>query len=188
MTSTKSALTAAAVALVLAALSGCSKSSPATGVATPTAAAPASGDLVAGGAAPEFKAVAHEGTEVDLTKLRGKFVVLYFYPKDETPGCTKEACAFRDAFNELSKEGVVLVGISSDSVESHKEFASHHKLPFLLVSDPDKVIAKAYGVGSTFGFMSRQTFVVDKEGKIKKIYRSVDVAKHAQEILADVKS
>lgn len=186
MTSTKSVLAAAVV--TLAALAGCSKPSPAAGVATPTAAAPASGDLVAGGAAPEFKAVAHEGTEVDLTKLKGKFVVLYFYPKDETPGCTKEACAFRDAFNELSKEGVVLVGISSDSVDSHKEFAAHHKLPFLLVSDPDKVIAKAYGVGSTFGFMSRQTFVIDKEGKIKKVYRNVDVAKHAQEILADVKS
>jgi peroxiredoxin Q/BCP len=182
MTSMKIALLLAVLAAASAV--GCSNNSP--GVASPTAAAPAKGDLVAGSTAPEFTATAHDGTSVKLSELKGKYVVLYFYPKDETPGCTKEACAFRDAFNELKKEGVVLVGISSDSVESHKDFAAHHKLPFLLVSDPDGVIAKAYGVGSTFGFMSRQSFVVDKDGKIKKVYRSVNVANHANEILADV--
>lgn len=181
------ALVASLSLTALAALPGCGKSSE-PGVASPTAAAAPAGELVAGAAAPEIKATAHDGTEIDLGKLKGKFVVLYFYPKDETPGCTKEACAFRDAFDELSKEGVVLVGISADSVQSHKDFAAHHKLPFHLVSDPDKVIAKAYGVGSTLGFMSRQSFVIDKEGKVKKVYRSVDVAKHAQEILADVRT
>lgn len=142
-----------------------------------------------GDRAPDFALPNAEGKPVRLSELLSKGpVVLYFYPKDETPGCTKEACAFRDAWNELEKSGVVLVGISTDSLESHKQFAEHHKLPFHLISDADGAIAKAYGVPNTAGFLGRQTFVIGPDGNVKKIYRSVDVSKHASEIVADVKS
>jgi peroxiredoxin Q/BCP len=167
-------------------VTACRKDPPApTASATTTT---ASGDLAIGAAAPTFKARAHDGTEIDLAALKGKPVVLYFYPKDETPGCTKEACAFRDAWNELSKTGVVLVGISTDSIESHQKFAEHHKLPFHLISDENGTIAKAYGVPNMAGFLQRQSFVIGPDGKVKRIYRSVDVTKHASEILADVRS
>lgn len=176
----------------------CSKEPPAPAPAAPssapasaaTVAAPqaADGELVPGKPAPAIKAQAHDGTEIDLAALKGKQVVLYFYPKDETPGCTKEACAFRDAWNDLAKTGVVLVGVSTDSLASHKQFAEHHKLPFHLISDEDGAIAKAYGVPNNGGFLGRQTFVIGADGTIKKVYRSVDVSKHASEILADVKS
>src|SRR5687767_6688224 len=112
---------------------GCSKGSSST---TTVTAAP-SGEVAEGKPAPQVKAKAHDGTEIDLAALKGKPVVLYFYPKDETPGCTKEACAFRDAWSDLAKTNVVLVGISTDSLESHKQFAEHHKLPFHLISDAD---------------------------------------------------
>ncbi len=173
----------------------CSKEPPAP--AAPSSAAPAApvapapqadGERAAGKPAPAIKAQAHDGTVIDLAALKGKQVVLYFYPKDETPGCTKEACAFRDAWNDLAKTGVVLVGVSTDSLASHKQFAEHHKLPFHLISDEDGSIAKAYGVPNNGGFLGRQTFVIGADGTIKKIYRSVDVSKHASEILADVKS
>jgi peroxiredoxin Q/BCP len=146
------------------------------------------GELAPGRPAPQVHAKAHDGTDIDLAALKGKQVVLYFYPKDETAGCTKEACAFRDAWNDLAKTDVVLVGISTDSLDSHKQFAEHHKLPFHLISDTDGTIAKAYGVPNTAGFLGRQTFVIGADGNVKKIYRSVDVTKHASEILADVKS
>jgi peroxiredoxin Q/BCP len=135
---------------------------------------------------PDFTAKAHDGTEVHLAALKGKPVVIYFYPKDETPGCTAEACSFRDAWDELSKKGVVMIGISGDDDASHKKFAEHHKLPFLLVSDPDGKIAKQFGVPFTAGFAKRQTFVIDANGNVKKIYRSVDVSTHAKEIAGDV--
>jgi peroxiredoxin Q/BCP len=167
----------------------CSKdpapSKPTTTAASATAPA---GEVAEGKPAPPLKAKAHDGTEIDLVALKGKPVVLYFYPKDETPGCTKEACSFRDAWNELDKTGVVLVGISTDSLDSHRQFAEHHKLPFHLISDADGSIAKAYGVPNTAGFLGRQTFVIGADGNVKKIYRQVDVTKHASEILADVKS
>lgn len=172
----------------------CSKEPPAP---TPTSAAAATatatgtaneGELAPGTPAPAIKAKAHDGTDIDLAALKGKQVVLYFYPKDETPGCTKEACAFRDAWDDLAKTGVVLVGVSTDSLESHKKFAEHHKLPFHLISDENGSIAKAYGVPNNGGFLGRQTFVIGADGNVKKVYRSVDVTKHAAEILADVKS
>lgn len=160
---------------------GCSKE--------PTPARPgtmAVGDLTEGEPAPQVKAKAHDGKEIDLAALKGRPVVLYFYPKDETPGCTKEACAFRDAWGEYQKANVVLVGISTDSLDSHEQFAEHHKLPFHLVSDADGAIAKAYGVPNRAGFLGRQTFVIGVDGNVKKIYRSVDVSKHASEVLADL--
>jgi thioredoxin-dependent peroxiredoxin len=155
--------------------------------ATPANAA-AGGELVAGRPAPDFSATSYDGKPVKIASLKGKHVVLYFYPKDETPGCTKEACSFRDAWKDLESTGVVLVGISTDNAESHKKFAEHHKLPFLLVSDADGAIAKAYGVPNTAGYLGRQTFVIGPDGNLKKVYRSVDVAKHAADVLSDVKS
>lgn len=175
-----------ALALLLAA---CSKEAPsAPPSASKTTSESATGELAVRSPAPDFSAKAHDGTDVRISALKGKPVVVYFYPKDETPGCTKEACAFRDAWNELAKTGVVLIGISSDTLESHKKFAEHHKLPFHLVSDADGSIAKAYGVPTTLGYTARQTFVIGPDGNLKKIYRSVDVSKHAAEIVADVRS
>jgi peroxiredoxin Q/BCP len=164
-------------------LAGCSKSQKSTGATTTTATA---GELSVGSLAPDFSAKSHDGKDVKLSAFRGHPVVIYFYPKDETPGCTKEACSLRDSWNELDKKGVVLIGISGDSDESHRNFAEHHKLPFMLVSDPDGKIAAQFGVPFRLGYASRQTIVIDSEGKIKKVYRSVDVSKHAQEILGDV--
>jgi peroxiredoxin Q/BCP len=147
---------------------------------------PASNELAVGAPAPDFEARAHDGSDVHLSAFKGRPVVLYFYPKDETPGCTKEACAFRDSWAKLSQRGVVLIGVSADSDESHQKFAEHHKLPFLLVSDPDGHIAGKFGVPVQNGMTSRQSFVIGADGNVKKIYRTVDVAQHAQEIVADV--
>jgi peroxiredoxin Q/BCP len=186
-------ITASSPVLLLAAiaLSGCNRKPTSEAATTTSAAAPAdkpSDELVVGKAAPDFAATAHDGMELKLSALKGKNVVLYFYPKDETPGCTKEACAFRDAWKDLEGTGVVLVGISTDTADSHKKFAEHHKLPFHLVSDPDGAIAKSYGVPNRGGFLGRQTFVVGPDGNLKKIYRTVDVTKHAAEVLGDVRS
>jgi peroxiredoxin Q/BCP len=155
-------------------------------VATAAATAPATGgDALVGQAAPDFTATAQDGSSVHIAALAGKTVVVYFYPKDETPGCTKEACSFRDAWTSIGKTGAVLVGVSADSIDSHKAFAAHYKLPFLLVSDPDGSIGKKYGVGFE-GYHHRETIVIGADGKVRKTYRKVDVAVHAQEILADV--
>jgi peroxiredoxin Q/BCP len=161
-------------ALALLVLVACSKSEPAP-------------DLV-GKPAPGFVAKSHDGLTIDPATMKGKPIVLYFYPKDETAGCTKEACSFRDSWKELEKTGVVLVGISSDTLASHEEFAKHHSLPFHLVSDPDGSIAKSYGVGKTFGMLDRETVVIGADGNVKKIYRKVDVQKHASEVLGDLQS
>lgn len=147
---------------------------------------PAHDDLV-GKAAPDFTAISQDGSAVHLAALKGKRVVLYFYPKDETPGCTKEACSFRDAWDDLSKTGAVLVGISADTTSSHKDFAAHYKLPFLLVSDPDGKIAGDYGVPFA-GHHSRQTILVGADGKVLRVYRKVDVSAHAAQILDALKS
>jgi peroxiredoxin Q/BCP len=146
------------------------------------------GELAVGKPAPDFSVKASDGTKLSLAELRGKPVVVYFYPKDETPGCTKEACAFRDAFDALKAQGVVLIGVSNDSDESHRAFAANHKLPFYLVSDEKGELAKKFGVDSTLGFLKRQSFVIDANGNVKKIYRSVDVSQHAQQIQDDLKS
>src|SRR5205823_10510495 len=109
-------------------------------------------------------------------------------PKDETTGCTQEAKDFRDAWPDLEKNGVVVIGISTDSIESHKSFAKNHELPFHLISDDSGAIAKTFGVPNRLGFLGRQTFVIGADGNVKKIYRDVDVSKHAREVLADVQS
>jgi peroxiredoxin Q/BCP len=135
--------------------------------------------------APDFTATAQDGSTVHLGALKGKTVVLYFYPKDETPGCTKEACSFRDAWASIAKTGAVLIGVSADTTDSHKSFAAHYNLPFLLVSDPDGAIGGTYGV-PFHGHHARQTFVIGPDGNVRKAYRKVDVAGHAQQVLGDL--
>jgi peroxiredoxin Q/BCP len=165
---------------------GCKGDAPSAQAGDASSTTPA--EIAVGKPPPDFTAKAHDGTDITLSALKGKPVVLYFYPKDETTGCTKEANAFRDAWKDLEKKDVVLVGISTDSLDSHRAFATHHGLPFHLVSDDKGTIAKSFGVPNRAGFLGRQTFVIGADGNVKKIYRDVDVSKHASEVLADLQS
>ena len=147
--------------------------------------------LKEGDKAPEFTAPTSGGGSVSLSDFKGKHVVLYFYPRDDTPGCTKEACAFRDHFAVFKKKGAVVLGVSVDSVKSHDKFASKFKLPFTLVSDEDKKIVEAYGVWGEKQFMGRKylgthrvTFLIGPDGRIKKIWPHVKPEEHAGEVLA----
>ncbi len=166
-------------------LASCSKKENASSAPAPSVSVSAAGEIAPGKPSPQINATAHDGFAVNLAALKGKHVVLYFYPRDETPGCTKEACAFRDAWKELEATGVVLVGISTDSNEAHKKFAEHHQLPFHLVNDLTSNLSTLFSVPNTRGFLARQTIVIGKDGNVKKIYREVDVTKHAEQILAD---
>jgi peroxiredoxin Q/BCP len=143
-----------------------------------------------GNAAPDFTAKNALGESVRLKDLRGQKVVLYFYPKDDTPGCTKEACSFRDAFAAFKKRGIEVLGVSPDSEASHKKFTAKYKLPFTLLADPDHSIADAYGVygekkfmGRTYMGVKRITFLIDEKGKIKKVFEKVKPEAHANEVL-----
>jgi peroxiredoxin Q/BCP len=142
-----------------------------------------------GDTAPDFTLTSQNGENVTLSKFRGnKNVVLYFYPKDETPGCTREACQFRDSFELFTDLGVEVVGVSADTVESHKAFARHYNLPFTLLSDEDNKVRNLYGATSTFGFIpGRVTFIIDKKGVVRHVFSSqLQPEKHikeAQEIL-----
>lgn len=147
-------------------------------------------ELTVGMTAPDFTAPSSEGGEVSLRDLRGKIVVLYFYPKDDTPGCTKEACAFRDADAEMKKLGIVVLGVSKDDLASHEKFARKYELNFPLLSDPEGRIIAAYGAwkkNSIFGrtalAVNRSTVVIDREGVVRKIWRNVSVKGHAHEVL-----
>jgi thioredoxin-dependent peroxiredoxin len=144
--------------------------------------------LAVGAPAPALRTVAHDGTEIDLTSLQGKQMLVYFYPKDDTPGCTKEACAFRDVWNRYEEAGVRLVGVSSDSDESHRAFAKEHRLPFPLIADEEHAWASAFGVDTTLGMTSRDSFLIGADGKVAKVYRGVDPGVHADEVLADAKA
>ncbi len=150
-----------------------------------SAAPPTGVDPLTGKPAPDFTAPAQDGSTVHLGALKGKTVVLYFYPKDETPGCTKEACSFRDAWESIVKTGAILIGVSADTNDSHQSFAAHYKLPFLLITDPDGSIGRTYGVPFK-GHHKRQTFVIGPDGNVRKVYREVDVTVHAQQILGDL--
>jgi peroxiredoxin Q/BCP len=148
--------------------------------------------LKEGDKAPDFRSADQNGDAVSLSDFKGKTVVLYFYPRDATPGCTKEACAFRDEFAAFKKKGVVVLGVSTDSVKSHAKFAVKYKLPFTLLADEDKKIVQAYGVYGQKSFLGRKylgthrvTFLIGPDGLIKRIWPAVKPAAHAQEVLAE---
>ncbi len=156
-------------------------------------AVPALADAPAvGSPAPAFKLQDQDGKWHSLSDYRGKWVVLYFYPKDDTPGCTTEACAFRDNIFAFDKEGAVVLGISVDEVGSHKAFAEKHSLPFTLLADPTKAVTKEYGVLRTYmavmEMAHRETFIIDPQGRIAKHYDTVDPDSHSKVVLDDLKA
>jgi peroxiredoxin Q/BCP len=147
--------------------------------------------LKVGDKAPAFSAATNGGGTVSLADFKGKPVILYFYPKDDTPGCTKEACAFRDAYADFKKKGAVVLGVSVDPVKAHDKFVEKFKLPFPLLADVDKQIVEAYGVWGEKQFMGRKylgthrvTFLIGADGKIKQIWPTVKPEEHAEEVLA----
>jgi peroxiredoxin Q/BCP len=144
------------------------------------------GLLAVGTVAPDFAAKDADGATVRFSSAAGSPRVVYFYPKDETPGCTKEACAFRDAFNDYKSRGIVIFGVSRDSEASHDEFRKTHTLPFPLAADESGDIQRAYGVPSRFGHAKRVTFLVGKDGRITYVFPDVDPKTHASEVLAKI--
>ncbi len=150
-------------------------------------------NLKPGDPAPDFDLPSDSGERVRLRDLRGKRVVLYFYPKDDTPGCTTEACSFRDAWSELQRRGTVVLGVSKDSPKSHVRFKEKYALPFTLLSDEDHAVADAYGVWGPKTFMGRQyegmdraTFLIGPDGRIEAVWPKVKPEGHAEEVLAAV--
>ena len=149
--------------------------------------------LKVGDPAPPFTAPSDSGRDLSLKDFRGKKVILYFYPKDNTPGCTQEACDFRDAMDRLRSQGVAVLGVSPDSVSSHQKFKKKYSLPFPLVVDEDHRIAQAYGVwqekslyGRRFMGIVRSTFVIDEKGKIAEVHQKVKVNGHVESLLETV--
>lgn len=146
--------------------------------------------LPVGSEAPDFTGQDQDGRTIRLSDFRGKKVILYFYPKDDTPGCTKEACNLRDHYAELQAAGYVVLGVSADDVASHKRFAEKYNLPFPLIADPDKAIIKAYGAwgtkrmyGKTYEGTQRITYIIDENGKIARVITKVKTDAHAEQIL-----
>ena len=146
--------------------------------------------LKEGSTAPAFKTTDANGETVNLKDLRGQKVVLYFYPKDDTPGCTKEACSFRDAFSKFKKQSITVLGVSPDSEKSHQKFTRKFDMPFRLLADTDRAISESYGtygekkfMGRTYMGVHRMTFLIDEKGKIKKIFGKVKPEDHAEEVL-----
>jgi peroxiredoxin Q/BCP len=145
--------------------------------------------LKEGDKAPDFTLKSDDGTSVKLSDFERKsIVILYFYPKDKTPGCTKEACNFRDNLENFKEMNAEVLGVSVDDAESHKSFKEKENLNFTLLADPDKEVTKKYGVLNAIGMASRVTFVIDKDGIIRKIYEKVDVNENYKEILALLKT
>lgn len=148
-----------------------------------------------GDVAPDFRLPSTRGKEVSLKDFKGKDVILYFYPKDDTPGCTAEACSFRDHESDLTKEHAVVLGVSADSLESHDKFTEKHHLNFPLLSDQTADVAKMYGVWKeknlygrrTWG-VARRTYWIGPDGRVKKIWKTVDTAKHAEDVLAELRA
>ena len=145
--------------------------------------------LNVGDKAPDFKGMDKDGNEITLTDFAGKKLILYFYPKDNTPGCTAEACSLRDGYTELKKAGFEIVGVSPDNGASHQKFAGKYDLRFPLIADTDKTIAQAYGVWGLKKFMGREymgilrtTFTIDENGLIEKIFTKVDTKNHFEQI------
>jgi len=146
--------------------------------------------LKEGDLAPDFSALSSGGGTVSLAQFRGSNVILYFYPKDDTPGCTKEACGFRDGFADFKAKGAIVLGVSTDPVKAHDKFVSKFKLPFLLLADPEKAIVQAYGVWGEKSFMGRKyqgthrvTFLIGPDGRIRRIWTAVKPDAHAREVL-----
>jgi peroxiredoxin Q/BCP len=144
-----------------------------------------------GDKAPAFSGIDANGKPVSLADFKGKKLVLYFYPKDDTPGCTAEACSLRDDYAELRKKGYEILGVSPDAPSKHQKFIEKYALPFRLLADTDRVVLQAYGAWGPKKFMGkdvvgviRTTFIIDEAGNIEKIFRKVDTQNHAQEILA----
>jgi peroxiredoxin Q/BCP len=144
-----------------------------------------------GSPAPDFTLTSDSGTPVTLSQLRGKPVVLYFYPKDDTPGCTAQACGIRDAYGEFQNAGAVVLGVSPDDERSHTKFREKYELPFSLLADTDHAVAEEYGVwgekkyaGKTYMGVKRWTFVIDEDGNVKKVFPDVKPAEHADDVLA----
>jgi len=160
----------------------------ATAIAADKSAVP----LTTGSTAPAFKLQDQNGQWHTLEEYQGKWLVLYFYPKDQTPGCTTQACEFRDNVFAFRDANAVIVGVSVDDVESHKKFEGKHSLPFTLLADPQKATTKAYGVLKKFmltvELAKRETFLIDPNGRIAKIYRDVDPKGHSVAVLADIKT
>lgn len=147
--------------------------------------------LQEGDIAPDFTADTNGGGKVSLSDFKGKNVILYFYPRDNTPGCTLEACAFRDEFAAIRKKGAVVIGVSTDSAKSHDKFAERFKLPFTLVADEDKKIVQAYGAWGPKSFLGKKyqgtyrvSFLIGPDGRIKKVWPAVKPTLHAKEVLA----
>ena len=148
-----------------------------------------------GDVAPNFRLPSTRGKEVSLRDFKGKDVILYFYPKDDTPGCTAEACSFRDHESDMTKEHAVVLGVSTDSLESHEKFTEKHHLNFPLLSDTTSDVAKMYGVWKeknmygrrTWG-VARATFWIGADGRVKKIWKKVDTARHAEDVLAELRA
>jgi peroxiredoxin Q/BCP len=143
-----------------------------------------------GDAAPDFEVKDAEGNTVKLSDLRGQKVVLYFYPKDDTPGCTKQACSLRDSHSVFEGRGIKVLGVSLDDETSHRKFADKYNLPFTLLADTDHAVADAYGVygekqfmGKKYMGVSRVTFLIDEEGRVRKVFDKVNVEEHADEVL-----
>lgn len=145
------------------------------------------GLLPVGSVAPDLVAENQKGETYRLNDDRGRFVVVFFYPKDSTPGCTKEACAFRDAWKDFEREDVRVLGVSSDDRESHAKFAEEHELPYSLLVEKDGEWGRGFGVKSKLGFYERVSFLIGPDGRVAKVYPNVDPALHATEVLADVK-
>ncbi|EGT5271864.1 thioredoxin-dependent thiol peroxidase [Clostridioides difficile] len=146
--------------------------------------------LSIGTKAPEFTLEDKDGNKVSMSDFKGKKVVVYFYPKDNTPGCTRQACAFRNAYDGFKKEDIQVIGISKDSIKSHQKFAEKHELPFILLSDPDLVAIKAFDVwkekkmyGKTALGVARATYIIDENGIIEKVFEKAKPDTNAQEIL-----
>jgi peroxiredoxin Q/BCP len=144
-----------------------------------------------GSPAPDFELQSDTGETVRLSSLRGKLVVLYFYPKDHTSGCTTQACGLRDAWSEFERAGAVVLGVSPDDVASHESFRADYELPFTLLADPEHKVAEAYGVwgeksryGRTYMGINRSTFVIGPDGVVQKVMRNVKPATHAEDVLA----
>ncbi len=145
--------------------------------------------IILNSAAPEFELTDQNGRIHSLNDYRGKWVVLYFYPKDDTPGCTKEACHFRDDIVAMQKIDAQILGVSLDSEKSHAKFADKYSLPFPLLADTDGRVAKSYGALTSLGplkFAKRHTFIIDPQGKVARVYRTVKPATHSNEVIAAI--